>query len=155
MKNMKKVVSFLLAFAMVFAMNFTTAFATEAPESNNHQPASTTSGDEGIMPCVWHQFELDLPAGGSTTLSGYNVPERYIAFESTATVMGGGTNGGTYSVNLQNYGAFRAGHTKYIDGIMHKFDRIDLERTNNSCAFEIINHSGVDIHVKITFYSWN
>lgn len=155
MKNMKKVVSFLLAFAMVFAMNFTTAFAAEKHENNINQDAVTTSGDEGIMPCVWHQFELDLPSGGSTTLSGYDVPERYMAFESTATVMGGGTNGGTYNVQVLNYGGYRGGHTKNVDGQMHKLDKIDLERTNNSCGFKITNHSDVDIHVKIVFYSWN
>lgn len=155
MKNTKKVISFLLAFAMVFAMNFTTAFAAEASENNIHPNSVTTSGDEGIMPCVWHQFELDIPPNSSSTISGYDVPERYIAFESTATVMGGGTSGETYAVQLLNYGALTAGHTKNIDGQMHKLDRIDLEGSGNSCGFKIINHSSVGIHVKIVFYSWN
>lgn len=155
MKKAKKVLSFLLAFAMVFAMNFTTAFAAEAPESSMAQNAVTTSGDEGIMPCVWHQFSADVPANSSTTVSGYNVPERYIAFESTATVMGGGTYNGLYTVHLQNYGANKAGHTKDIDGQTYKLDRIDLEGSNNSCGFKIMNHSSVDIHVQIVFYSWS
>lgn len=155
MKNMKKAVSFLLAFAMAFAMNFTTAFATEAPE-NAVMPATTTSSeDDGIMPLVWNQINADIPANSSVTLSGYSVPERYMAFEATATVMGGGTNGGTYSVHVQRLGASIAGISYKIDGIMHKKDHIDLERTNNTCGFLINNTSNVDITVHIVFYSWS
>lgn len=154
MKNMKKAVSFLLAFAMVFAMNFTTAFAAEAPESTVMSAATVSSEDDGIMPLIWNQINADIPANSSITLSGYSVPERYMAFESTGTVMGGGTNSGTYNIQLQNYGFYVASHTKYIDGQTYKLDKIDLEATNNSCGFKITNNSNVDIHVRIVFYSW-
>lgn len=154
---MKKAVSFILALVMAFATNFTIAFAAEASESYmpSEPNAVSTSDEEGIMPLLWDQFSADIPANSTLTLSGYSVYERYMAFESTATVMGGGTNSGTYSVELQNFGAAKAGHTKHIDGQPHKFDWIDLERTNNSCGFVITNHSSVDIHVTITFYSWS
>lgn len=155
MKKTKKVLSFLLAFAMVFAMNFTTAFAAEAPESSMAQNAVTTSGDEGIMPLVYDQFETDVPANGSVTLSGYTIPERYMAFEATATVMGGGTNNGTFAVHLQQYGSNIAGISYGIDGIMHKKDWIDLYASNTSCGFKIVNNSNVGIHVKIVYYSWS
>lgn len=158
MKNMKKAVSFLLVFAMVFTMNFATAFAAEANDNTSESTeasAATTNGDEGIMPLVWNQFTVDIPANSNTTVSGFSVPERYIAFESTATVMGGGTNTSSYNVQVQNYGSYVSGHTKPIDGQMYKKDRIDLEGTGNSCGFKIINNSNVGIHVLITYYSWS
>lgn len=155
MKKTKKVISFLLAFAMVFAMNFTTAFAAEAPESNIGQYGITNSGDEGIMPLVYDQFETDVPAKGSVTLSGYTIPERYMAFEATATVMGGGTNSGQFAVHVQRNGASIAGLGDTIDGNMHKKDWIDFQATNNTFGFKIINNSNVGIHVKIVYYSWS
>lgn len=158
MKNMKKAVSFLLVFVMVFAMNFATAFAAEAPE-NVTVPVEAaevlTNSDEGIMPLVWHDFTADIPANSSTTVSGFSVPERYMAFESTTTVMNGGTSSGSYNVQVLNYGSYISGHTKPIDGQMYKKDRIDLEGTGNNCSFKIINNSNVPIHVYIVFYSWS
>lgn len=155
MKKTKKVLSFLLAIVMVFAMSFTTAFAAEAPESNMEQNTHATSGDEGIMPLVWDQFSVDVPANGSVTLSGYNIYERYMAFEATATVMGGGTNSGTYSVHVQRNGASIAGIGRTIDGVMHKKDWIDFQSTNNTFGFQITNNSNVGIHVEIVYYSWS
>lgn len=154
MKNMKKVVSFLLAIAMVFAMNFTTAFAAAAPESNNYQPASTTSGDEGIMPLVYDQFHADLPANSSLTLSGFPIPDRYMAVEAYATVMGGGTNSGTFSIFVLDHGAVMKRKDIDIDGISQKIDWIDFKATNNTCDFKMVNNSNVDITIYVTYYSW-
>lgn len=155
MKNTKKVISFLLALAMVFAMNFTTAFAAEVPKTNVFQTATTSSDEEGIMPLVYDTFGIDIPAKGKTTLSGYIIPDRYVAFEATASVMGGGTNSGTYTVHFQQYGANIAGISYPIDNTMHKKDWIDLSASNTSCGFYFINHSDVDIHIDIVYYSWN
>lgn len=154
MKNMKKAVSFLLAFAMVFAMNFTTAFAAEAPESAVTPAVATSSEDDGIMPLVWNQIDVDIPAKSSSTLSGYNVPERYMAFESTGTTMSGGTTSGSYNVQVYNYGLFIASHAKPVDGQTYKKDHIDLESTGNSVGIKVTNNTNVDIHVCIVFYSW-
>ncbi len=155
MKNMKKVVSFLLAFVMVFAMNFTTAFATEVPKNNMKQNDVTNSGDEGIMPCVYDYVDADIRAQSSTTLSGINIPERYAGFEATASVMGGGTNSGTYTVHFQQYDVNIAGISFPIDNQSHKKDWIDLSATNTSCGFKMVNNSNVDIHIHIVYYSWN
>lgn len=156
MKNMKKAVSFLLAFAMVFAMNFTTAFAAEAPESAVTPVATSSSEDDGIMPLVWNQIHADIPANSSLTLSGYTFPDRYMAFEAHANVMGGGTFNGTYTVTLLDHGATKSSMTNDINGIDYKNDWIDFKSTNNTnCGFKIVNHSNIDITVYITYYSWS
>lgn len=156
MKKAKKVLSFLLAFAMVFAMNFTTAFAAEAPESSTFPVENTaiTSEDEGIMPLMWDQFESDIPAHSYMTFGPITIPDRYMAIEATATVMGGGTNSSSYAVYLQKSGATIAGICKSIDGVTYKNDWIDLRSTNNSYTFYVENGSDVGIHVKVTYYSW-
>lgn len=158
MKNMKKAVSFLLVFAMVFTMNFATVFAAEANDNTSESTeasAATTNGDEGIMPLVYDQFSVDLPANSSTTLSGYTIPERYMAFEATATVMGGGTNNGSFSTSVLRYSSAIAGVSAKIDGVAHKKDWIDLQGTNNTCGFKIVNSSNVSITVTVVYYSWS
>lgn len=155
MKNMKKAVSFLLAFAMVFAMNFTTAFAAEAPENAATPAVATSSEDDGIMPLVWNEFTADVPANSSVTISGFSVPERYIAFEASATLMGGGTTSQTYYVGLETYGQPLASANYAANGVSHKIDWIDLQATNNSVGFKIVNHGNVAITVHIVYYSWS
>lgn len=158
MKNMKKAVSFLLVFAMVFTMNFATVFAAEANDNTSESTeasAATTNDDEGIMPLVYDQFSVDLPANSSTTLSGYTIPERYMAFEATATVMGGGTNGGTFAVSVLQGNSPIAGLGNKIDAQPHKKDWIDFQSTNNTCGFKITNNSSVSITVKVVYYSWS
>lgn len=154
MKKTKKVLSFLLAIVMVFAMSFTTAFAAEAPESNIEQNAPATSGDEGIMPLVWNQFTADVPANSSVTLSGFSIPERYMAVEAYATLMGGGTASGTFSISVLDHGATMASMGLPITGESDKLDWIDFKATNNSCGFKIKNNSSSDITVYVTYYSW-
>ncbi len=158
MKNMKKAVSFLLVFVMVFAMNFATAFAAEAPENVTEPIEATevlTNSDEGIMPLVNHSFSVDIPPNSSTTLSGYSIPERYMAFEAYATVMGGGSNGGTFSVTLLKSGLIKSGMTYEVNGVSHKNDWIDLQSTNNSCGFKLSNNTSVSITIYVTYYSWS
>lgn len=159
MKNMKKAVSFLLVFAMVFTMNFATVFAAEANDNTSESTetsAATTNGDEGIMPLVYDQFSVDLPAKSSTTLSGYTIPERYMAFEATATVMGGGTtSNGTFGVSVLRNSSAIAGLTDSIDGVAHKKDWIDFQRTNNTCGFKLVNNSNVSITITVVYYSWS
>lgn len=158
MKNMKKAVSFLLVFVMVFAMNFATAFAAEAPE-NVTEPVEAaevlTNNDEGIMPLVNHSFSVDLPPNSSTTLSGYSIPERYMAFEAYATVMGGGSNGGNFTVALLKQGITKSVMSYSVNGESHKNDWIDLQQTNNSCGFKLTNNTSVSITIYVTYYSWS
>lgn len=155
MKNMKKAVSFLLVFAMVFAMNFTTAFAAEAPEVGSEVSETASTGNEGIMPLVYDSFSVDIPANSSATLSGYSIPERYVAFEAYATVMGGGTNSGTFTVTLLKQGLNKSSMTHTVNGESHKNDWIDLKTTGNSCGFKMVNNTSVAITVYVTYYSWN
>lgn len=155
MKKTKKVLSFLLAIVMVFAMSFTTAFAAEAPESNMEQNAPATSGDEGIMPLVWNQFTADVPANSSVTLSGFSIPERYMAYEASANIMNGGTTSETYTVELQTYGNTISLVNLSANGNSHKVDWVDLSATNNSVGFHLSNHASVAITVHIIYYSWS
>lgn len=157
MKKMKKFVSFLLTFAMVFAMNFTNVFAAQSNNSTIEYLGTSyvfSDGDEGIMPLIWSQFTADLPANSTLTLSDFSIPDRYMAFEATATVMGGGTNEGTYSVHVLQDDCSIAGIGYQIDGIMHKKDWIDFQATDNKCGFKISNNASVAITVKIVYYSW-
>ncbi len=158
MKNMKKVLCSLLALVMVFAMNFTTAFAAESNKTNNVPDEVTTvnnSDDEGIMPRVYDTFHADIPAYSSVTLSGFPVPERYMAFEASATVMGGGATSQTYTVDLQIDGYSITGITLAANGSSNKLDWIDLESTNNSVGFKMTNNANIDITVHIIYYSWS
>lgn len=155
MKKAKKVLSFLLAFAMVFAMNFTTAFAAEAPESSMAQNAVTTSGDEGIMPLVNKPLGVDIPPNSYVSISPISIPERYLAIDSSATVMGGGSTSGSYTVSVYQDGALISQDYYSIDGNTRRLDWIDLGATNNSCTFMITNNSNVGIHVEGRYYSWS
>ena len=154
MKKTKKVISFLLAFAMVFAMNFTTAFAAEAPESNIGQYGITNSGNEGIMPLVNKPMGIDVPPNSYVSISPISIPERYLAIDSSATVMGGGSTSGTYTISVYQDGSPIAQDFFNIDGTTRRLDWIDLEATNNSCSFRITNNSNVGIHVEGRYYSW-
>lgn len=154
MKNMKKVVSFLLAFAMVFSMNFTTAFATEVPENNMKQNDVTTSGDEGIMPLVNKPFVVEIPPNSSSSVYPISIPERYLAIDSLAKVLGGGSTSSTYTVSVYIDGTLVAQDYYDIDNVTRRLDKIDLESTNNLCTFTFTNSSNVGIHIEGRYYSW-
>ena len=150
MKNMKKVVSFLLAFVMVFAMYFTTAFADTSTES-----LSILMEDDTIpLDDTWENFYSDIPPGGVATLSGFSIPNRYMAFEAYAILMGGGSTNETFSVILLDHGASKSKMVESANGIIHKNDWIDLRATNNSVDFKLINHGSAGIRVYVKFYCW-
>ena len=167
MKHFKKLIALFLA--MVMAMSFAvTAMAAEAdsgiPENaTRHTIELDIAADgtvesytqDGITPRIWNQINHTVSGDKTYTLQ-FDVPERYFAYEMSATNTSGGALSNTYRVELllaSNF-ATLASSTRTANGSIYKVDNIDLRSSNQRCLFCISNYTGVPISVTITYYSW-
>lgn len=163
MKNIKKVLSLVLALTMVFTITCTTAFAAG---SDDHPMPEGLVGttielsldpneDAGIMPLIWDQ---KYPAVGNvpTNTSEFLVPDRYFAYECCATFRNGEPvlSGTSCTVDLMESLGIVASKTVPIDGDTYKMDWVDLEASNSTLHFKIYNPTSSCINVLITYYSW-
>lgn len=167
MKHVKKLVALFLAMVMI-ASFATTAMAAEneptIPENVTRHTIEVTvapdgtieNTDETVAPCIWGQGTYNPPVNGATYTPTMNIPNRYFAYETTATTTSGGTCSGTYSVSLMfNSTATITSMQNNVDGITYKNDWIEIYNTNiNAYNFKINNNAGVAITVSITYYSW-
>lgn len=160
MKKMKKMFSFVLALALMLSVNASYAFAAE-PEDPATEPVEHTIEifvepyeNVGIRPYIWDQRNVGMPSGTTATTPSFTVPERYMAFEASATDVNGNGPGVSYTVNLYSNSVFKAGGNFTATGNFEKIDWIDLEASNTSCYFKVSNYSGVGLIVTIKYYSW-
>ena len=167
MKHLKKLLALFLA--MVLATSFaTTAMAAETeneiPENATRHTIELTvaadgtieSDDEyGIAPLIWNQENYTVSGNKTYTLQ-FTVPDRYFAYELTATDTSGNTLSSTYKVDLLLAVSFStiASCCQYVDGVTYKVDNIDLSSSNQTCLFCITNYTGTPISVTLTYYSW-
>lgn len=167
MKNFKKI--FALFLAIIMATSFaTTAMAAESDSGTPENlvshtieltvnPDGTVEGgeDDGISPFIWNQ-ENHTVSGNKTYTQQFTVPERYFAYEMTATDASGNAISGNYMVDLLDAQTFCviASCTQQVDGNTYKIDHIDLYSSNERVLFCITNATGVPISVTLTYYSW-
>lgn len=167
MKHVKKMIALFLA--MIMATSFaTTALAAETesgiPEGATCHTIELTvnpdgtveGGDEnGISPFIWNQ-ESHTVSGNKTYTLQFTVPERYFAYEMKATDANGNALSTNYTVELLHAATFSllASCTQSADGNTYKVDHIDLESSNETLLFCIVNYTGVPISVTLTYYSW-
>ena len=168
MKKLKKLVALFLTFALIAGLS-TTAMAAETetniPENaTRHTIEVTVSPDgtiendneNGVMPLIWNQENYTVSGDKTYTLQ-FNVPERYFAYEMTATDTSGNAVSGTYKVALLFAAPFstKAANVENVDGVTYKVDKIDLGSTGLTCLFCIFNNTDVPISVTLTYYSWS
>lgn len=175
MKHIKKTVALFLALVLSVGCFSMTAMAAETTETNipanavRHEVELTVSADgtienietlssaEGatVMPRAWWQNSYNVPTDATYSLS-FVVPERYMAFEASATDYNGNSVSGTYRVDLLyvSTASLIASMTKDINGVTYKLDWIDLQATNQNMIFKIWNSTNVPIRVNLTYYSW-
>lgn len=124
----------------------------ENPEITSHTIVLTVpaadSNDDGIAPCIWGQDVPSVGAYATVNTASFDIPDRYFAFEATAS---GGS--GQYTVNLKNGSSTIATATYNIDGVTHKEDWITIN-SSGTHYFRIINSANCAIKVTITYYSW-
>ena len=176
MKHIKKTVALFLALVLSVGCFSMTAMAAENTETNipanavRHEVELTVSADgtienietlssaEGatVMPRAWWQNSYNVPTDATYGLS-FVVPDRYMAFEMSATDYNGNSVSGTYRVDLMfvSTSAVKTSITRDIDGVTYKKDWVDLLSTNNNMIFKIWNFSNTPIKVTLTYYSWN
>lgn len=177
MKHIKKTVALFLALVLSVGCFSMTAMASETTETNipanavRHEVELTVSADgtienietlssaEGatVMPRAWWQNSYNVPTDATYT-PAFTVPERYFAFEMSATdYNGNAVSGGRYRVDLLSHSTMGslANMSRNVDGTTYKLDWIDLESTNKYCLFKIQNVSGTPIVVNLTYYSWS
>ena len=142
---MKRITAIFLALLFVITSTVT-AFA-DPPELET--PILEDEIDEMLASGTYY-----VPANSTVNTTYFNIPDRYFAYEMTATLYTGGTSGSSYRVVLKKLsGGTRASATYNIDGITHKIDWIDISTTGNH-YFEITNFSSNPIEVYLTYYSW-
>lgn len=161
MKNLKKMLSFVLAIVLVFGANLTTAFAAE-PGDTVTEPVRHTievvvePGEEaGIMPLMWDDDNIGVTRNTTVTTASFTVPERYMAFEATVTDSNGNACSAECSITLYSNSSAKSGGSFSANGIMDKIDWIDLRATNTSCYFKITNTSNTALRVHLVYYSWS
>jgi len=144
---------------MALAIICTTALAAE---SNEHSMPDGLVGttievtvepdeDLGIMPLIWGQDKPSVGSNSSVDTNPFTVPERYFAFECSAT----GSSSGNYSVALKQGSGTIASANKAVNGETTKIDWIDLKSSNNTCYFRVSNGTSSSISVILTYYSWS
>lgn len=161
MKNLKKMLSFVLAIVLVFGANLTTAFAAE-PGDTVTEPVRHTievvvePGEEaGIMPLIWDEKYVGMPINSTATTASFTIPERYMAFEATVTDSNGNACNAECSITLYCNSEPKAGGSFEANNKSEKIDNIDLRVTNSSCYFKITNASNTALRVHIVYYSWS
>lgn len=161
MKNLKKMLSFVLAIVLVFGANLTTAFAAE-PEDTANEPVRHTidvvvdpGEDAGIMPLIYDNKDIGMIPNGTVTTSSFTVPERYMAVEVTITDSNGNASNAECSITLYSNNSSRSGGSFVANGVMEKIDWVDLKSSNTSCYFKLTNHSNTALRVNLVYYSWN
>ena len=176
MKHIKKTVALFLALVLSVGCFSMTAMAAETTETNipanavRHEVELTISADgtienietlssaEGatVMPRAWWQNSYNVPTDATYSLS-FVVPDRYMAFEMSATDYNGNSVSGTYKVDLMFVSSYtvKTSLSRNVDGAMYKKDWIDLQTTNQNMIFKIWNYSNTPITVTLTYYSWS
>ena len=176
MKHIKKTVALFLALVLSVGCFSMTSMAAETTETNipanavRHEVELTVSADgtienietlssaEGatVMPRAWWQNSYNVPTDATYSLS-FVVPDRYMAFEMSATDYNGNSVSGTYRVDLMfvSTSLVKTSISRNIDGVTYKKDWVDLLSTNNNMIFKIWNSSNVPIRVNLTYYSWS
>lgn len=158
MKNLKKMLSFVLAIVLVFGANLTTAFAAE-PGDTVTEPVRHTievvvePGEEaGIMPLMWGQFTPAIVADYVYNTDSFYVSERYFAYECKANDLNGNSVNGSYTVSLMKSSARIASISRPANGETYKLDWLDIG--SGTYYFKITNSTNVDLNFTITYYSW-
>ena len=158
MKHVKKLVALLMALVLVMGFS-TTAFAAETEENTipehatKHTIEMTVEPGESVAPYIWGSNTFTPPVGGATYTAQFNIPDRYFAYECSAIGTNGNTVPGNYCVALlESYEITIASLTKGVDGNTYKADWITVDPGNH--LFQIINFTGSNITVSITYYSW-
>lgn len=177
MKHIKKTVALFLALVLSVGCFSMTAMAAETTETNipanavRHEVELTVSADgtienietlssaEGatVMPRAWWQNSYNVPTDATYT-PAFTVPERYFAYEISATdYNGNAVSGGTFCVELLLHSTMapKASINGSVNGNISKLDWIDLQATNQKCLFKIWNLTNVPIVATVTYYSWS
>lgn len=177
MKHIKKTVALFLALVLSVGCFSMTAMAAETTETNipanavRHEVELTVSADgtienietlssaEGatVMPRAWWQNSWNVPTDATYT-PAFTVPERYFAYEISATdYNGNAVSGGRFTVELLIHSTMgiKTSLSGNVNGSTCKMDWIDLQSTNKTCLFKIINHTSVPIVATVTYYSWS
>ena len=156
----KKLVSVLLAFVMCMSLFAVTAFASENEAHTSFEEHTVTlniapGGNAEIMPAMWEQNTYTVGVGLTTYTPQFVIPDRYFAYEMSATGVNGQATSVAYSVTLMRSASTPiSGMGGTADGSPYKNDWIDLYSSGLSCLFKIVNSGSSAIKVTLTYYSW-
>lgn len=159
MKNVKKMVSFLLAMVMACSMTFTTAFAVDENDSESTPTRHTIeitippqSEDDGIMPCIWYDLGNQSVHSDPYRTKDIDIPDRYCAFEASASDENGNAVNGSYTVALMKNGGLVCSDNHPVDTQTYKTDWITVSPGTH--YFIISNYADCNLKVTIKYYSW-
>lgn len=153
MKTKKKLVSVILAVVLCFSFSLN-AFAFEAEKAPTPEKHVVTlniapGGSSTVSPMMWNKKSYTVGVGVTTYTEQFVIPDRYFAYEMTAT------GGSAYTVTLvHNVSYFIASMGGVADGSSYKNDWIDLYSTGDTYQFRIVNGGSSTIYVTLTYYSW-
>lgn len=160
MKNMKKMLSLVLAIALIFVVNTNTAFASE-PDDSTGEPVKHTieisiepNEEAGIMPLRYDEYNPEILRGNTIKTDQFYVTERYMAFEAYALGTDGNVVDGEVIIELRRYVSegLVADMNLSIDGVTDKNDWIDGGR--GFYYFSMYNSTNSHIKLHLTYYSW-
>ena len=152
---MKRFIALILA--LIFMMSFSTiAFADDDEgELVKHEiTIEVPAGSSERVPSgtrIWNQVSDSLESGYTEYCQHFIIPDRYFAYEYSAT----GSSSGTFSVALldDDFG-FYSGGSNYVNSPAQKNDWISVF-PGEYYLFRVINNTSSTIYFTITYYSWN
>lgn len=143
---MKKLLAILLS--LVVAISSVSVVFADPPELDTPVTEEDIEG-------MWASGTYTVPANSTINTASFNIPERYFAFEMTATLSSGGTApNASYTVILKKGSGTIASGSGYINGGTYKFDWITITDRINNHYFTITNNYSSAISVTLTYYSW-
>ena len=149
-----------IVMAMLFLVSSSTiAFAASTPEVVAHTVAisvpptltSNSAGREGGGSRMWNSVSYYIESYVSVLYSPYfTIPDPYFAYETYAT----GAPSGYYTVKLYKSNGQLIGTTSNLaDGSSRKNDWLSVS-AGSQYRFKVLNNTGSNITVYLTYYSW-
>lgn len=160
----KRILTFALALCMLMAlaMPASAADTDDLPDLHDPRVKSHTieitlepgevPTDDGIMPLMWGQQKPQLGPRSSQETPEFNIPDRYFAFELSATGTNGQAVSGTIAAELLRGGGVKAAASGDADGNITKYDWIQVN--TGTYKFKLYNYTYSTLNFTLTYYSW-
>lgn len=159
MKTRKILLTLITIIALLFSLSpksFAAKNSVEDQSITSHtivlSISAVSSEDDGIVPYIWGEFNPGTVSHNIYNTPSFYIPDRYFAYEVSATATNGSPVNENFSVALKYNSATKSIISGKANGSVYKNDWIDVVPGNY--YFAVNNSTNSDLSIKITYYSW-